>query len=102
MLAGEPIERRLYRLDRVSGPRSRTPHHDDRKAEIASGQDLRLGRSAAARFADEHIDRMTFEPEALLDQGEGPPSDPTHDRSRSRHIVDLDPAVERVPAPRRA
>ena len=75
MLAGEPIERRLYRLDRVSGPRSRTPHHDDRKAEIASGQDLRLGRSAAARFADEHIDRMTFEPEALLDQGEGPPSD---------------------------
>src|SRR5207245_5564454 len=73
--AGEPFERGLDGLDRFSRLGRRTPHHDDGKAELAGGDDLRLRRSSAARFADEHVDRVTLELVPLLGEGKGSTSD---------------------------
>src|SRR5690349_10999511 len=58
---GEPVERCLHSFDCVARLAGRSPHHDHGKAELARRDDLRLGGSPAARFADQHVDRMVLE-----------------------------------------
>ena len=69
---------------------------------------VRAQRQGSARRIDEPNEkvhpgrRRKARDLAGADGEEGAPSEPTDDSGRGRHAVDLDPAVERVAAPRPA
>ena len=50
----------------------RAPHHDDRQPELARRDQLGLGGGAAARLADQHVDRVAPQQLPLVGQAERP------------------------------